>query len=76
MVNTWNPPALFIRADDRSVHLTETVDPTARLRQKRVEIEQLIFPDEIHDFPLNRNWLAAYHATSEFFDRHLKAAEK
>jgi len=43
---------------------------------KGVEIEQLIFTDEIHDFLLNRNWLAAYHATSDFFDRRLKAVAK
>ena len=37
-----------------------------------VTIEQLIFPDDVHDFLLNRNWLAAYHATADFFDRHLR----
>jgi dipeptidyl aminopeptidase/acylaminoacyl peptidase len=52
------------------------VDLSARLREKGIEIEQLIFPDEIHDFLLHRSWLAAYHATSEFFDRRLKAPGK
>jgi dipeptidyl aminopeptidase/acylaminoacyl peptidase len=52
------------------------VDLTARLREKGVEIEQLIFPDEIHDFLLHRSWLVAYHAASDFFDRHLKASGK
>jgi dipeptidyl aminopeptidase/acylaminoacyl peptidase len=76
-VNTWSSPVLFIHGDDdRNVYFTQTVDLSARLRQKRVEIEQLILPDEIHDFLLNRNWLAAYQATRDFFDRHLKAAEK
>jgi dipeptidyl aminopeptidase/acylaminoacyl peptidase len=75
--NTWHSPVLFIHGDDdRNVYFTQTVDLTARLRGKGVEIEELIFPDEIHDFLLNRNWLAAYHATSDFFDRRLKAAEK
>lgn len=76
-VNTWNSPALFIHGDDdRNVYFTQTVDLIARLREKGVAIEQLIFPDEIHDFLLHRTWLAAYHATSDFFDRRLKAAEK
>ncbi len=48
-------------------------DLVARLREKGVEIEQLVFPDDVHDFLLHRNWLAAYHAASDFFDRHLKA---
>jgi dipeptidyl aminopeptidase/acylaminoacyl peptidase len=52
------------------------VDLVARLREKGVAIEQLIFPDDVHDFLLHRNWLAAYHATSNFFDRHFKALGK
>src|SRR5437588_9782784 len=76
-VNTWKSPVLFIHGDDdRNVYFTQTVDLTARLREKGVEIEQLIFPDEVHDFLLHRNWLTAYHAASDFFDRRLKAPEK
>jgi hypothetical protein len=26
----------------------------------------------VHDFLLNRNWLAGYKATADFFDRKLK----
>ena len=76
-VDTWKSPVLFVHGDDdRNVYFTQTVDLTARLREKGVEIEQLIFPDEIHDFLLHRDWLAAYHATSDFFDRRLKAPGK
>ena len=74
-VDTWKSPVLFIHGDDdRNVYFTQTVDLTARLREKGVEIEQLVFPDEIHDFLLHRDWLGAYHATTDFFDRHLKAS--
>jgi dipeptidyl aminopeptidase/acylaminoacyl peptidase len=48
------------------------VDLVARLRARGVTVEQLIFPDEIHDFLLHRDWLAGYHAESDFFDRYLK----
>ena len=76
-VDTWKSPVLFIHGDDdRNVYFTQTVDLTARLREKGVEIEQLIFPDEIHDFLLHRDWLAAYHAASDFFDRRLKSPAK
>jgi dipeptidyl aminopeptidase/acylaminoacyl peptidase len=73
-VDTWKSPVLFIHGDDdRNVYFTQTVDLIARLRAKgNVEIEQLIFPDEIHDFLLNRDWLAGYRATADFFDRKLK----
>jgi dipeptidyl aminopeptidase/acylaminoacyl peptidase len=76
-VNTWKSPVLFIHGDDdRNVYFTQTVDLVARLREKNVDIEQLVFPDEIHDFLLYRDWLAAYRAASDFFDHHLKAKEK
>jgi dipeptidyl aminopeptidase/acylaminoacyl peptidase len=75
-VDTWKSPVLFIHGDDdRNVYFTQTVDLVARLRARGVTIEQLIFPDDVHDFLLHRNWLAGYHAASDFFDRHLKQRE-
>ena len=75
-VDTWKSPVLFIHGDDdRNVYFTQTVDLIARLRARGVTIEQLIFPDEIHDFLLYRDWLAGYHAASGFFDRQLKQHE-
>jgi len=73
-VDTWKSPVLFIHGDDdRNVYFTQTLDLVARLRAKgNVEIEQLIFPDEIHDFLLHRDWLAGYKATADFFDRKFK----
>src|SRR5580704_1973119 len=76
-VSTWRSPVLLIQGDDdRNVPFAETVDLAEALRKQNVEFEQLVFPDEIHDFLLHRTWLAAYHATIEFFDKHFKAAEK
>jgi dipeptidyl aminopeptidase/acylaminoacyl peptidase len=73
-VETWKSPVLFIHGDDdRNVYFAQTVDLVARLRARGVAIEQLVFPDDVHDFLLHRNWLAGYHATSDFFDRRLKA---
>jgi dipeptidyl aminopeptidase/acylaminoacyl peptidase len=73
-VDTWKSPVLFIHGDDdRNVYFTQTVDLIARLRARGgVTIEQLIFPDEIHDLLLHRDWLAAYEAEADFFERYLK----
>jgi dipeptidyl aminopeptidase/acylaminoacyl peptidase len=72
-VDTWKSPVLFIHGDDdRNVYFAQTVDLIARLRARGVHIEQLIFPDEIHDFLLHRDWLAGYQAEADFFDRELK----
>jgi dipeptidyl aminopeptidase/acylaminoacyl peptidase len=73
-VDTWKSPVLFIHGDDdRNVYFTQTVDLVARLRARGVVIEQLVFPDDVHDFLLHRNWLAGYRATCDFFDRRLKS---
>jgi dipeptidyl aminopeptidase/acylaminoacyl peptidase len=73
-VETWKSPVLFIHGDDdRNVYFAQTVDLAARLRARGVTIEQLIFPDDVHDFLLHRNWLAGYHAAADFFDRKLKS---
>jgi len=71
-VDKWKSPVLFIHGDDdRNVYFTQTVDLVARLRQRKVHIEQVIFPDEIHDFLLHHSWLKAYASAAEFFDRTL-----
>ncbi len=73
-VDSWKSPVLFIHGDDdRNVYFAQTVDLVARLRERGVHIEQLVFPDEIHDFLLHHSWVRAYHAASDFFDRTLAA---
>jgi dipeptidyl aminopeptidase/acylaminoacyl peptidase len=72
-LDTWRSPVLVIHGDDdRNVPFSETVDLVERLRARGVEVEQLIFPDEVHGFLLHRNWMAAYGAAAEFFDRKLR----
>ena len=49
---------------------TETVRMIAELRRHgQVEIEQLVFPDEVHGFLLHENWVEAYSRAGDFFDR-------
>lgn len=72
-IDGWKSPVLVIHGDDdRNVPFSETVDLVEALRQRNVHLEQLIFPDEVHGFLLHRNWVAAYKATADFFDRMLK----
>ncbi len=71
-VQTWHSPVLLIHGDDdRNVPFSESVDLARALRARGVEFEELVFPDEIHDFLLHRNWLAAYRAAADFFERRL-----
>ena len=72
-IKTWRSPVLLIHGDDdRNVPFSETVHLVEALRNQGVEFEQLIFPDEIHDFLTHADWLRAYHASADFFDKHLK----
>jgi dipeptidyl aminopeptidase/acylaminoacyl peptidase len=76
-VSTWKSPVLFIHGDDdRNVPFSQTVDLVQRLRPQHVPFEQLILPDEIHGFLRWGDWVRAYSATAEFFDRTLKDGEK
>jgi dipeptidyl aminopeptidase/acylaminoacyl peptidase len=58
------------------VPFSQTVVLVEALRKQGVHFEELIFPDEIHDFLLHRNWLRAYEAAAEFFDQNLKAGSQ
>ena len=73
-MKTWRSPVLLIQGDDdRNVPFTETIHLVEALRKQGVEFEQLVFPDEVHDFLTHQRWLEAYHATADFLDRHLKS---
>ena len=72
-VATWRSPVLLIHGDDdRNVPFDQTVDLAQRLRENHVRFEELIFPDDIHDFLMWKNWVRAYTATADFFARTLK----
>lgn len=72
-IATWKSPVLLIQGDDdRNVPFSQTVDLLQRLRAQKVHVEQLVFPDEIHDFLMWKSWIKAYGATEEFFGREMK----
>ncbi len=74
-VATWRSPVLLIHGDDdRNVPFAETEELVEALRRQKVDFEELIFPDEIHDFLLRRDWVRAYSASAEFLGRKLGEA--
>jgi dipeptidyl aminopeptidase/acylaminoacyl peptidase len=76
-VQKWRSPVLLIHGDDdRNVAFSQTVDLVRRLREQNVEFEQLVFPDDVHDFLLQRRWLRAYAAAADFFERKLKGQKR
>jgi len=74
-VASWRSPVLFVHGDDdRNVPFQQTTDLVEKLRAQNVVFEELIFPDEIHDLLRWSDWVRAYRATAEFFDRKLAAS--
>jgi len=72
-VDKWKSPVLLIHGDDdRNVEFSQTVNLVRLLRKNGVYFEELIFPDEIHDLLLHKDWVRSYHAGVDFFDKHLK----
>jgi dipeptidyl aminopeptidase/acylaminoacyl peptidase len=75
-ITSWKSPVLLIQGDDdRNVPFSQTVQLAEALRKQHVYFEQLILPDEIHDFLLHRSWVAAYKASADFFARELLAKQ-
>jgi dipeptidyl aminopeptidase/acylaminoacyl peptidase len=71
-VDRWKSPVLMIQADDdRNVPFSETVTIVAALRERGVDVEEIVFPDEVHDMLMYKNLLAYANATEEFLGRHL-----
>ena len=72
-VDTWKSPVLLIHGDDdRNVSFIESINLIVELRKRKVDVEQLVLPDEVHDFLRHQNWIRGYKATADFFNRRLK----
>ncbi len=72
-VDKWRSPVLLVHGDDdRNVDFNQTVDLVARLRRQGVHFEELVYPDDVHDFLLYRNWMEILKSAAEFLDRQLK----
>jgi dipeptidyl aminopeptidase/acylaminoacyl peptidase len=61
--------------DDRNVSFAETVTLVEQLRDRGVEVEQLVLPDEVHGFLRYASWVQAYNTASDFLDRKLGVKE-
>jgi dipeptidyl aminopeptidase/acylaminoacyl peptidase len=72
-VDKWRSPVLLIHGDDDpDVAFAQTPLLADALRARGVHVEELIFPNEVHDFLLHKDWLAAFEAAASFFERKLQ----
>lgn len=71
-VAEWRSPVLIAHADDdRNVPFDQSVRLVAALREQGVDVEELMFPDEIHDLIRAQSWLRLLTAADDFLDRKL-----
>jgi dipeptidyl aminopeptidase/acylaminoacyl peptidase len=72
-VDTWRSPVLLVHGDDdRNVSFVQSINLIAALRRRHVDVEQLVFPDEVHDFLRHDSWIRAYKASADFLQRKLR----
>jgi dipeptidyl aminopeptidase/acylaminoacyl peptidase len=72
-VDRWRSPVLLIHGDDDpDVAYAQTPTLADALRARRVPVEELIFPDEVHGFLLHKDWLTSYERAADFFIRTLR----
>lgn len=72
-LDSWRSPVLLIHGDDdRNVNFRETVDMAEELRKRKVDVEVLVLPDEVHSFLRHASWLEAFRAAADFLDRKLR----
>jgi len=73
-VERWRSPVLMVHGDDdRNVEFQQTTDLARRLELRGVELEELVFPDEVHSFLRHESWLRAYGAGAGFFVLKLRS---
>ncbi len=71
-VGSWRSPVLLIQGDDdHNVAFSETVRLAEALRERNVDYQELVLPDEIHGFLRYASWVRAYAATARFLDAQL-----
>ncbi len=69
----WKSPVLIVHGDDdKNVPFSESVTLVEALRKQGVEIEQLVFPDEVHQFSRHARWVELFKTAGDFIDRRVK----
>ncbi len=72
-IDRWRSPVLLIHGDDdKNVDFDQSLLLARALDARQVPFEELVFPNERHEFIRYADWLKAYRATIDFFDRRLK----
>jgi dipeptidyl aminopeptidase/acylaminoacyl peptidase len=71
-IEQWHSPVLVVQADDdRNVPLQQSLELIEDLRLHRIDHDEIIIPNEIHDLAHYSAWIALFKATDAYLNRHL-----
>lgn len=71
-IAAWTSPVLLVQGDDdRNVPFDQMVDLVQRLHKQKVACEEVVIPNEIHDFLRHADWLRVDEAAARFFTEQL-----
>lgn len=71
-MDKWRAPVLLMLGDaDPIVNIQQTTALAAVLRKRKIPVEVLMIPDEVHFLLRESSWNRVFEATRNYFDRHL-----
>ena len=71
-IERWRSPVLLIHGDDdRNVSFSQSLLLSRELKARRIPFEEIVFPNERHDFFRYAHWLKSLEASSRFFAERL-----
>jgi dipeptidyl aminopeptidase/acylaminoacyl peptidase len=66
-ITTWRSPVFLAQGDDdRNVEFSQGVDLASRLRDRGVEVQTMVFPNETHENQVWADMVKLYDASSAF----------
>ncbi len=71
-MDKWRAPVLLMLGDaDPIVNIEQTTALAAVLRSRKIPVDILMIPDEVHFLLKDSSWNRVFEATKDYFDRHL-----
>ncbi len=71
-IDGWRSPVLLVHGDDdRNVAFQQTTGLVQLLRQRNVDFELIVFPDDTHESMLHSRWMYTLGRMEVFLKKHL-----
>jgi len=75
-IGNWKSPVMLVHGDDdRNVDFSQTVGLVNLLRAHGVYYELMVFPDDVHESMIHRNWVETWRHAGDFLRRFVRDRE-